>query len=69
MVDRRLLQSVALLADADGSPADVQARWRLEVQLPTSMGGLGVGGHASRCHAAHSYRAKEGTTHINLPPV
>ena len=51
MVDSRLRRSAEALAEAAASDAAERERWWGEAVLPTCMGGLGVGGHASMCGA------------------
>ena len=47
-------QSLELLAAAHATPQEELDRWWFRAQLPTSMGGEGVGGHDEQCDAAYS---------------
>jgi hypothetical protein len=53
-VDSRLRQSFELVADAAGQPAALRERAWQQAQLPTSIGGVDVGGHADLCDASYS---------------
>ena len=50
----RIRQSLELLAAAHATPQEELDRWWFRAQLPTSMGGEGVGGHDEQCDAAYS---------------
>ena len=53
VVDPRLRESMASLAHAHESPPALSDRWWQEAQLPTCMGGEGVGGHEGLCEPSY----------------
>ena len=54
IVDARMRTTLSLIAAADASSAGQQDDWWLQSQMPTTMGGLEVGGHAMCCGAYYS---------------